>query len=120
MVRVLRISLLVVCLILLFCAQGFAQQGRSIFQGRGNCWTCHGREGRGTPLAPDLTAGVWLNTDGSVDSVRALIRTGVARPKKYPAPMPAMGGARLSAEEIEALTAYVLSLRPAPPPPESS
>jgi cytochrome c553 len=115
MVRLLKVTLLMMGMILLFCAHGFAQQGKAIFEGKGNCWTCHGRDGRGTPLGPDLTAAAWLNTDGSVDSVRALIRAGVPRPKKYPAPMPAMGGARLSAAEINAVTEYVLSLRRTPP-----
>ena len=31
--------------------------GEAIFKGKGNCFTCHGREAKGTTLAPDLTDG---------------------------------------------------------------
>jgi mono/diheme cytochrome c family protein len=86
--------------------------GRSIFERKGNCATCHGRNGRGTPLAPDLTDGEWLNITGTFEEIVAIVRAGVAEPMAYPAPMPPMGGARLSAEEIEAVAAYVFSLRP--------
>lgn len=92
------------------------QQGRAVFEAKGNCWTCHGKEGRGTPLGPNLTDGEWLNIDGSLDSIRVVIRGGIAKPKKHPAPMPALGGAKLSAAEIEAVAAYVLTLsRPKQP-----
>jgi mono/diheme cytochrome c family protein len=40
----------------------------------------------------------------------AVIRTGVAQPREYPAPMPPMGGANLSEDQLQAVSAYVLSL----------
>jgi mono/diheme cytochrome c family protein len=86
---------------------------RELFRGRGNCATCHGPEGRGTLLAPDLTAGGWLHADSTLGSVVRVIREGIARPAKFPAPMPPMGGARLRDAEIEALARYVLALRAA-------
>jgi mono/diheme cytochrome c family protein len=85
--------------------------GRALYEGKGNCATCHGKDGRGTPLGPDLTDSVWLNVDGTEPSVAQLIRTGVLKPKQYPTPMPPMGGARLRAAEIEAIARYVVSLR---------
>ncbi|HSH45308.1 MAG TPA: c-type cytochrome, partial [Longimicrobiales bacterium] len=36
------------------------EAGRALFQGRGSCFTCHGREGGGTPLGPDLTDEAWV------------------------------------------------------------
>jgi mono/diheme cytochrome c family protein len=84
--------------------------GRAVFEGKGNCWTCHGRDGKGSPLGPNLTDGEWLNIDGSLDSIRIVIQTGVAKPKKYPVPMPALGGVRLSRAEVDAVAAYVFSL----------
>jgi mono/diheme cytochrome c family protein len=90
------------------------QQGRTVFEGKGNCWTCHAKTARGTALGPDLTDGEWLNVDGSLDSVRVLIRRGVPKPRKYPTPMPPMGGAKLSGAEIDAVAAYVLSLQGRP------
>src|SRR5699024_6090056 len=35
-------------------------QGREIFNGEGICFTCHGTDGVGGPLAPDMTDGEWL------------------------------------------------------------
>lgn len=110
MLRLIRAALLAAAVIVLFCAHADAQQGRAIFQGKGNCVSCHGVDGRGTPLGPDLTDAEWLNIDGSLDSIRALIRAGVPKPKKYVAPMPAMGGAKLSPAELDAVARYVLEL----------
>jgi len=84
--------------------------GQKIFTGKGICYTCHGPAGKGTPLAPDLTDGEWLNTDGSLAGIEAIVKAGVAKPVKHPAPMPPMGGAKLSAGEIRAVAAYVYSL----------
>jgi mono/diheme cytochrome c family protein len=90
---------------------GWQQAGRSVFEGKGNCATCHGKDAKGTPLGPDLTDDEWLNVPGStVDAIIALVRSGVAAPKKYPAPMPPMGGARLRDTEIDAVARYVISL----------
>lgn len=83
--------------------------GRAIFQGKGNCWACHGREGRGTAMAPNLTDAEWLHGDGSVDSVAAVVRNGVSRPVRFGI-MPARGGARLNDAEIRAVAEYVVSL----------
>jgi mono/diheme cytochrome c family protein len=84
--------------------------GKAIFEGKGNCFSCHGRDAKGTPLGPDLTDGEWLNGSGTVAGIADVVRSGVARPKKYPAPMPPMGGARLSGPEIEAVSKYVYDL----------
>jgi mono/diheme cytochrome c family protein len=91
------------------------QAGRSVFEGKGNCATCHGKDGKGTPLGPDLTDGEWLNVPaGTPEAIAALVRTGVAQPKKHPAPMPPMGGARLRPAEIDAVAQYVASFAPLP------
>jgi mono/diheme cytochrome c family protein len=92
--------------------------GQRVFEGKGACFTCHGRAGRGTPLGPDLTDGAWIAFGEQPDSaaIEALIRAGVARPTRYPAPMPPMGGARLSGAELGAVAAYVLALGSAGPP----
>jgi mono/diheme cytochrome c family protein len=84
--------------------------GKSVYDGKGNCAACHGAAGKGTPLGPDLTDGEWLNFSGAVEDVAKVVREGVTRPKKYPAPMPAMGGARLSGDEIDAVARYVVEL----------
>ncbi|CAN5878414.1 hypothetical protein BH23GEM9_BH23GEM9_08560 [soil metagenome] len=89
------------------------ESGKAVFEGKGNCAVCHGREARGTPLGPDLTDEEWLNIAGTLDGITTAVRNGFPRPRKYPAPMPPMGGARLSAAEIRAVAQYVLELAPA-------
>lgn len=84
--------------------------GRAVFEGKGNCATCHGIEGKGTPLGPDLTDGEWLNISGTLAEITAVVRKGIAKPRRHPAPMPPMGGARLRDDEIDAVARYVFSL----------
>lgn len=91
---------------------GSQDPGEAVFMGKGNCFTCHGRDASGTPLAPDLTDGDWVNFEEppTAEQIGALVREGVARPVRYPAPMPPMGGAALSDAEITAVADYVLRL----------
>jgi mono/diheme cytochrome c family protein len=85
-------------------------RGRTIFLGKGTCHVCHGQEAKGTPMGPDLTDSAWLNADGTLESIQQVVKSGVARPKRYPAPMPPMGGARLRADELEDVARYIFSL----------
>lgn len=84
--------------------------GRTIFTGKGNCWVCHGRDGRGTSLAPNLSDAEWLNGDGTVEAVAEIVRRGVPRPRRFPGMMPPGGGASLTDAEVRAVAAYVVSL----------
>lgn len=88
--------------------------GEAIFKGKGSCFTCHGPRATGTTLAPDLTDDAWVNFEArpSQEEVETLVREGVAKPVQHPAPMPPMGGARLSDDEVSQVAAYVLSLSP--------
>lgn len=94
---------------------GGADAGAQVFNATGNCYTCHGQNGVGTALAPNLTDAEWINFPArpSLDEVMGLVRTGVPQPKQHPAPMPPMGGAQLSDEQIHEVAEYVLSLSPA-------
>lgn len=74
------------------------------------CTGCHGDHGQGSPLGPALTAHQWLWSDGSYAGIQKTITEGVPQPKKYRSPMPAMGGAQLSADQVKALAAYVYSI----------
>lgn len=86
-------------------------RGRQLFAGQGGCQACHGPGGTGSQLAPDLTDDDWLNVPGpEVDALAEVIRSGVAEPQQHPAPMPPMGGASLSEDQVRALAAYVASL----------
>lgn len=85
--------------------------GREVFTSTGNCAACHGPEATGGQLAPDLTDEEWLNVDTpSYDEIAAVVREGVPCPTRFPAPMPPMGGADLSDEQVCAVAAYVVSL----------
>jgi len=85
-------------------------QGQQVFTGT-TCFTCHGVDGKGTALAPDLTSGEWLHLEnGTIEEIEDNVRNGVAQPVRFPAPMPPMGGAQLSDEQIEAVSAYVYSI----------
>lgn len=85
--------------------------GQQVFTGAGLCQACHGPTGQGTALAPNLTDGTWIwisdpanDLDGQLAT---LIRTGIAQPREFPAPMPP---ANLNDAQIQAVTAYVISL----------
>jgi glucose/arabinose dehydrogenase/mono/diheme cytochrome c family protein len=87
--------------------------GDRIFHGQvggAACTGCHGADGSGGPLGPNLTDREWLWSDGSLDGIRSTITQGVTRPKKYRAPMPSMGGAQLTPEQVSAVAAYVWAL----------
>jgi len=87
--------------------------GNRIFHGEvggAACTGCHGIDGAGTPLGPNLTDNQWLWSDGSVAGIASTITQGVMVPKQYRAPMPPLGGAQLSPEQVKALAAYVWGL----------
>jgi glucose/arabinose dehydrogenase/mono/diheme cytochrome c family protein len=87
--------------------------GDRIFHGEvasGTCAGCHGANGQGTPLGPDLTSGRWLWSKGSLSDIERTILHGVPKPKKYRSPMPPMGGAQLTHAQVAAVAAYVWGL----------
>ncbi len=88
-------------------------KGERIFNGHeagGTCSGCHGVNGKGSPLGPDLTRGKWLWGDGSLESIRNIILKGVTQPKEYRSPMPPKGGADLNDSDVAAVAAYVWSI----------
>jgi cbb3-type cytochrome c oxidase subunit III len=90
-------------------AQQMVNEGRTVFETT-TCFTCHGMDGSGTALAPSLRDQDWLNSDGSFDGIVGVVRNGVAQPRQYPAPMPAMGGAQLTEDQIRQVAAYVYAI----------
>jgi len=85
-------------------------QGQVVFAGSGLCYVCHGAAADGTQLGPDLTDSEWLNTDGSYESIIAVVTDGVPEPKAAPGPMMPRGGTTISDDEVRAVAAYVWSL----------
>jgi glucose/arabinose dehydrogenase/cytochrome c5 len=87
--------------------------GDRIFHGEvaeAACTGCHGDSGQGTPLGPDLTGKKWLWSDGSYAGIKKTITEGVAQPKEYRSPMPPMGGAQLTPDQLSAVAAYVWAI----------
>jgi glucose/arabinose dehydrogenase/mono/diheme cytochrome c family protein len=78
--------------------------------GGGTCTGCHGTDAKGTPLGPDLTSTQWLWGNGSYAEIAKIITTGVPEPKKYRSPMPPMGGAQLTSDQVSAVAAYIWGL----------
>jgi glucose/arabinose dehydrogenase/mono/diheme cytochrome c family protein len=74
------------------------------------CAGCHGANATGSPLGPNLTSGKWLWSDGSYNGILKSIREGVPNPKQYRSPMPPMGGAELTSDQLAAVAAYVWAL----------
>lgn len=89
---------------------GAPVDGREIFHGKGNCAVCHGQNAAGTRMAPDLTDGEWLHGDGSLKAIEKIVREGVDEPLEASAPMPPLGGAPLTDDEVSAVVGYVFSL----------
>jgi cbb3-type cytochrome c oxidase subunit III len=87
--------------------------GDSVFHGQvanGTCTACHGSDAKGTPLAPDLTDGTWLWSDGSYKAIVSTIKAGVPSPKEHRGVMPPMGGVPLTPAQVSAVGAYVFAL----------
>jgi mono/diheme cytochrome c family protein len=85
--------------------------GGALYHGQGICFSCHGQEGAGGPLGPPLNDSDWIALgEGDFEEIVTVIRTGVPRPTQYPAPMPPMGGASLSEEQLRQVSAYVYAL----------
>ncbi|MHC5027306.1 MAG: c-type cytochrome [Planctomycetota bacterium] len=81
---------------------------------RGGCTLCHGSNGSGGPLGPNLRDGTWSNCDGSVEGIRAVLISGVPLDKMvggpWPTPMPPATDLIKDAAEIDALAVYVKSM----------
>jgi glucose/arabinose dehydrogenase/mono/diheme cytochrome c family protein len=87
--------------------------GERIYRGQvggAACTGCHGERAQGTPLGPSLTGKKWLWSDGSYAGIAKTITEGVSQPKQYRSPMPPMGGAQLTPDQVSALAAYVWGL----------
>jgi glucose/arabinose dehydrogenase len=87
--------------------------GERIYRGQvggAPCAGCHGGDGKGTPVGPDLTSGTWAWGDGSLPALARTITDGVPKPKRYTGVMPPKGGAELTPAQVSAVAAYVWAL----------
>ena len=87
--------------------------GRALFRGAANCSVCHGEDGRGSEVGPDLTDRTWLHGDGSYGMISKLVLHGLTRYESTDGqPMPMRGWAPIDDDEIRAVAAYVWSIGP--------
>ena len=87
--------------------------GKTLFEGRALCFSCHGKAGEGI-LGPTtkLTGRPLTHTKATAIDIAALIRTGVDSAHSTSGQiMPAKGGSRISDADVAAVAAYVLELR---------
>ncbi|MBR0835241.1 cytochrome c [Bradyrhizobium manausense] len=79
--------------------------GDRVFHGEaanGQCSVCHGVDGKGTPNGNDLTAGMFVWSDGSVRELKRTILHNMAV-------APGMDG-DLKPEDVDAVAAYVWAI----------
>jgi len=89
------------------------QLGNRVYHGQvggAPCTGCHGANAQGSPVGPPLTQHKWLWSDGSYEGIKKTITEGVPQPKQYHSPMPPMGGAQLTPDQVSAVAAYIWSL----------
>jgi glucose/arabinose dehydrogenase len=93
--------------------RGQVALGYRIFRGEvsgGTCSGCHGSDGKGSTVGPDLTRGKWLWSDGTLEALTATIEKGVPSPKQSDGTMPPKGGAALSESDVKAVSAFVWAI----------
>lgn len=91
---------------------GKIELGKKVFEGTeggANCYSCHGKDAKGTSLGPDLTDQQWIHGDGSPEFIKKIVQEGVANPKEFQGAMPPFQ-TTLNAEQLDAVVAYVRSL----------
>lgn len=95
-----------------FTAEQLAQ-GERVYRGQaagGNCLGCHGSDGRGSMVGPDLTDATWLWSKGDVAGIKETIVKGVSQAKASIGGMPPLGGAPLQPADVDAVAAYVWAI----------
>jgi mono/diheme cytochrome c family protein len=86
--------------------------GQTLFAGEVGCHVCHGRRALGIlNWTSNLTDGIWLKIpEGRYEAILAVIRNGVEPEETGGVTMPPMGRKDLTAEQVEALAAYLWSV----------
>jgi mono/diheme cytochrome c family protein len=90
-----------------------AARGRILFEGKGLCFSCHGKNGEGM-LGPNtrLAGRPLVHTKPTLTAVAELIKSGVDSAHSTSGQaMPARGGSRLSDADVDAVAQYVLELQ---------
>ena len=94
-------------------------KGKTLFHGKGLCFSCHGKEGEGL-LAPStrLAGRALVHIKPTLPELITLIKTGVDSSRSIiPQGMPERGGSRMTDAEVEAVAWYVMELQKKKAPP---
>jgi mono/diheme cytochrome c family protein len=83
-------------------------EGAQLYRGS-VCVPCHGSQGEGTAVGPALDDPDWINISHDYEEIVRIIEMGVPSPQEYPAPMPRMGGAHFTQDQLRAIGAYVFA-----------
>ena len=89
-----------------------AARGRLLFEGKGLCFSCHGKDGEGM-LGPAtrLAGRPLVHVKPTAAAIAELIKSGVDSTHSTSGQvMPARGGSRLSDADVDAVAQYVLEL----------
>ena len=88
-------------------------RGKELFH-KDACNLCHGDDGSGGGMAPDLTDDEWLHIEGSFDEIRRTVWYGVSEDQmkddSHPFAMDPGGGLDLDGDTLDAVAAYAWSL----------
>ena len=90
--------------------QAMVDEGKTLFHGAALCSSCHGENGAGTPVGPNLADDTWLHSDGAYPAILTTIKDGVPTPKESMIPMLAKGGSGITDAQAAAVSAYVWTL----------
>lgn len=85
-------------------------EGQAVFTGEGICYTCHGMNGEGGPLAPNLRDSEWIWVDGSYGQIVQQVMVGTPEPEQFPSIMLPKGGTAITDVQVQAVAAYVWTL----------
>ena len=86
------------------------ETGKGLYHAAALCANCHGQNGEGSGIAPNLADKTWLHSDGSFAAIEKTVTDGVPAPKESMIPMLPKGGSGITADQVKAVAAYVWSL----------
>ena len=92
--------------------QAMIDSGKTLFAGA-SCAKCHGAGGVGGQNGPNLTDAIWVQADGSYESILNVIHTGVPAANikgGYRFNMRPMGGTNFTDDQARMVAAYVYSI----------
>jgi mono/diheme cytochrome c family protein len=96
---------------------GDSKAGRAVFEGKGQCLTCHQVEESGAPVGPDLSNASQLSA-AEIEDLLAWLKTGMELPAAHRPPNSSIGNAsgmrrrsRRTGSPIGAISPGVISLR---------